>query len=445
MTTSPLEDTTTHNYVHSPWLSCVRNFLQTINATIIIPAIQTIKCLREHDSAIMDNPNKHLFTKSQLESINACRLFLQVNTIAEITTCKGTLLLPQAVKGSTDENGIPTLWQISTSKLKWPHQPKPPQKSWNIWKRFLQQYTTKTPSNKLSQPLGNWLPTAYDQRHWIFTKYNNNIIRQTQTNIDYYQVDPHQHFFYKTYTKHQTPAIVLPAHNIPIIPIFIGETSIRCGEPHPITIIPPTTTPHQYLPIYINNVAPTIFRNHDIIDIASDGGLINNHSTFGVIISINQIIVTEIHGSLPTQIHPTSLTSEAYGCYYALQKIHEQLNTYTSYSCINLLLDNKSLISRITELRKYKPFPTACLKSEFEIISAIVDIISKLPNINIKHVSSKNQPDPPFSSMYTPNTDNTMANCCSNISTKNGDILQTHSPNTNQITCTFHHDMAHHP
>jgi hypothetical protein len=161
----------------------------------------------------------------------------------------------------------------------------------------------------------------------------------------------------------------------------------------PLSNISSTNTPHQYIPIYINNTTPTFFRNQDIIDIASDGGLLHNHSTFGVIISINQSIVTEMHGSLPTQIHPTSLTSKAFGCYFALQKIQERLQSYTSYSCINLLLDNKSLVSRSNELQKFKPFPNVCLKSEFEIISALVDIISTLPNIHIKHVPSKNQPD----------------------------------------------------
>jgi hypothetical protein len=152
-------------------------------------------------------------------------------------------------------------------------------------------------------------------------------------------------------------------------------------------------TPYQPIPILLNNTHPTIFHNNDIITIASDGGLLNDHSTFGVIISINNTIVTEMHGSLPRQIHPTSLTSEAYGCYYALQKIHERLNKSTSYSCMNILLDNKSLISHIKEQQKFKPFPTACLKSEFEIISAIVDLLRDLPNTNIKHTSSKTHDD----------------------------------------------------
>jgi hypothetical protein len=174
-----------------------------------------------------------------------------------------------------------------------------------------------------------------------------------------------------------------------MIPIYIGDTSIRCGEPNDMKNTPTITPVYQHIPITINNVIPTIFKPNDIIDIASDGGLKRDHATFGVTISINQQLVIEMQGSLPSQIHVTSLTSEAYGCYYAIKKLHEKLNTFTGYSSINILLDNKTLISRINELIQYKPFPTVCLKSEFEVIAAIVDILPKLPNVNLKHIQSK--------------------------------------------------------
>jgi hypothetical protein len=57
----------------------------------------------------MNHPDIDKYTKSQLESINACRILLQVNTLAEITSCKGTILLNEAVKGKIDNNGTPLL------------------------------------------------------------------------------------------------------------------------------------------------------------------------------------------------------------------------------------------------------------------------------------------------------------------------------------------------
>jgi hypothetical protein len=282
ITLPALEDTTPHVYVHAPWLTCVRNFLHQINTKLTIPALKTINCIRENDRPIMNHPNQHTFTKSELESINACRLYLRVNTLAEITSCKGTLILNDAIKGTEDTNGLPMIWKISQSTLKWPHQPRPPKKSWNMWKKYLQQYTTKTPAHKLITPLGNWYNNATSQRNWAYIKYYEDIIHRTDKSSDYYQQNHGQLFNYKTYTKQNKRAIVLSAYTTPMIPIYIGDTSIRCGKPINMTNTPTITLIYQHIPITINNVIPTIFQPNYIIDIASDCGLKRDHTTFGI-------------------------------------------------------------------------------------------------------------------------------------------------------------------
>jgi hypothetical protein len=62
---------------------------------------------------------------------------LQVNLLSEICNDEGTQFLPEAATGATDKRGQPMLWQISTSKVKWPYQQGPPKQTWNLWKRFL--------------------------------------------------------------------------------------------------------------------------------------------------------------------------------------------------------------------------------------------------------------------------------------------------------------------
>jgi hypothetical protein len=61
-----------------------------------------------------------------------------------------------------------------------------------------------------------------------------------------------------------------------------------------------------------NSIHRIIIRHNDKIQIASDGGLLNQHATFGAVIAINNILTTELNGSLPLQTHATSLTAEAY-------------------------------------------------------------------------------------------------------------------------------------
>jgi hypothetical protein len=144
MTKPALEDTTPHIYVQSPWMSCTREYLHHIKGQIIIPEIESINIIRQHDSAIMENPATHVFTKSQLEAINACRIFLQVNTIAEISSCKGTVLLQCAVKGTTDATQTPMILTQMASSTKTTTNIMVPVET--IFKKLYNQHSS-TPTN----------------------------------------------------------------------------------------------------------------------------------------------------------------------------------------------------------------------------------------------------------------------------------------------------------
>jgi hypothetical protein len=138
------KDTTPKVYVTSPWLDSLRMFLRQSQAKIRLPNIQTLHLLRTNDHPIMDNPNKNLFTKSELESINACQLLLQVTTMAEISNDSGTHLLNSAILGKVDNHQQPLLWTTSISKVNWPVQGYPPRQAWKQWKFFLLTYTTNS-------------------------------------------------------------------------------------------------------------------------------------------------------------------------------------------------------------------------------------------------------------------------------------------------------------
>jgi hypothetical protein len=72
------------------------------------------------------------FSKSELQAVNACRIYLQVTTLAEISNNQGDTILTIAINGASSYSGSPLLW-CSKSKLQWPHQSKLPKKSWNLW------------------------------------------------------------------------------------------------------------------------------------------------------------------------------------------------------------------------------------------------------------------------------------------------------------------------
>ncbi len=144
-------------YIDARWIECTRIFLNAVQATIQLPTLPTIQPLRHRDKGLMEMAQIHFDKLDDLTMINNCRLYLRVHTLAEITSLDGTTILPEALSGAdARETNTPLLWNHSTSKLNWPHQPRPPPKAWNKWRRLLLIYTKKSELT-LRRPLGAFL------------------------------------------------------------------------------------------------------------------------------------------------------------------------------------------------------------------------------------------------------------------------------------------------
>jgi hypothetical protein len=133
----PLVNTDYHVYVNAPWIQSIRTFLWSIKGTVYIPDIKILQQLWDNDRTIMDSTKSNYFTKTELKSINACRIYLQVITISKITNEEGTQILPSVLHGKVDQNNVPALWKKTKSRLKWPRQPYPSVPSWKLWKKYL--------------------------------------------------------------------------------------------------------------------------------------------------------------------------------------------------------------------------------------------------------------------------------------------------------------------
>ena len=122
--------------------------------------------LRENDKAIMTLSQAE-FTATELLVINRCRLFLRVTTLSEISTADGLNIHSDVWRGYPPPHSL--------SKILWPRQHRPPNPSWRVWRRFLQQalrpgdysgYSTRLP---LRQPLGRWFSHYTSDRHWFWS------------------------------------------------------------------------------------------------------------------------------------------------------------------------------------------------------------------------------------------------------------------------------------
>jgi len=105
-------------------------------------------------------------TTPQLEQINACRMYLQITTLAEITDHTGTHLLPHVLTscGQAYPSGLKT---ISSLTLQWPRVCNPATTTWKLWTRTISTlFTGSATGTKLQNPLGNWTMDYATYRFW---------------------------------------------------------------------------------------------------------------------------------------------------------------------------------------------------------------------------------------------------------------------------------------
>jgi hypothetical protein len=224
---SPLIDTTPRYYAESPWVQSVQLFLQSINGKIYVPELSRLTKNRLNDRPIM-NQVPSTFTNSDMECINACRIFLQVTYLSEISNDDGNKILQEAVKGTVDQTRAPTLWTLSQSKLTWPRQPRPSTTSWNKWKKYLQAITN--PMLQIQPSLGNWTSDAHQQRQWHFTRHKK-IMYVTSTKENTTFVESTSHTRRRTYLKDiNHPPIQWNTSFIPTIPNQITNEKITCSN-----------------------------------------------------------------------------------------------------------------------------------------------------------------------------------------------------------------------
>jgi hypothetical protein len=184
---NPFVMTEPRPYIISPWIDITREMLKNIDGTIEISRIEFIHRHRIRDKGIMDVAMKYTQETTKLQAINNCRLYLQVNTIAEITNEIRDRILEEAYFGTTNING-PAIKTHSVSTMHWPTQKKPPLRAWKLWKKFIRTMVQKGSLN-LKHPLSRWLQNSATQRIWkekrirvYKTKYQQETSKQKRKN-----------------------------------------------------------------------------------------------------------------------------------------------------------------------------------------------------------------------------------------------------------------------
>jgi len=152
-------------WIPDHWLTNVRETMQAYDVQICYNA-WTMKPLWLHSRFLMEDFVQQGLSKPHLEQLNACRMYLNVTTLAEITDHTGAELLPQILSSYT--NPIPKgLLNISKSTLQWPRIHNPSVRCWRLWTRTLCNIYAGSPKKtRLRNPLGTWTQFYQDTRYW---------------------------------------------------------------------------------------------------------------------------------------------------------------------------------------------------------------------------------------------------------------------------------------
>ena len=95
------------------------------------------------------------FNPTQLETLNRCRLYLQVFTLSDVTSADGTTLIHPILQGEklTDRK----------SNLSWPTQQRPQRADWILWSTALEHLQE---NNSLKTPLKEWISPSHQSWFW---------------------------------------------------------------------------------------------------------------------------------------------------------------------------------------------------------------------------------------------------------------------------------------
>jgi hypothetical protein len=387
-TTSPLLDTTPRLYIDSPWIQSVQHFLQTINGTIYIPDIMNITPNRINDSPIMSIEN-NMFTKSDLECINACRIFLQVTYMSEICNDNGTTILQDAIKGTVDINDKPLIWKISTSKLTWPRQPRPPTSSWNKWKKYLQTRTST--SFKIEPPLGSWTNAASTQRQWHYAFINDTIVHNTETSQTVFTKDSSR-TRRRTYTKNPNhPGFPETTSNIPIIPHQITPERLTGVNQHQNTLVPHVLPNHvPSLSYSVRHVTTTSNTTHMTETDTSNATItyhITSHNrrvTTYALISIENTPHAVTSFQIPDHRQTTSLSYHAYSCIIPLSWLYSYTNQAAQHYNICIHCNSKQIRNQLQRVHNNNKSPSHCYCPEWDLLQSTVQLATKFKSHQFK-------------------------------------------------------------
>ena len=393
--TNLLEDTlNTMDHVPAKWIMSLRAFLHRINATISIYNPEIYPMQRHGDQHLMDVAYQcGQFTAKEIESINYCRLYLNVFTISDIADPSGEYIQSAAKSGLKQQ-------LLSTSKWIGPVQIKPDYHAWRLWQKLLLHFSYF--SRRLHTRLGPWLhDAAHLDREWTSYRHREgdwHYVRQVGNSEQWLILQREGATWVKTgLTKHLLKVDLFPCHlddefttsllHAPVPPLInsISDTfeTYLCQQPqetrHFLHHVELFKTPDQIMQAC--NLS-------DVAVLATDGSSLPRKMAYGWVLA-HPYAGHLAEGAGPAYGQSTSHRAEGHGVHAGMLFLH-LLSAFSKKSItkLKIICDNQGVISKATSRQGFKiPFPNYALTADWDQLESAHSIIQQLSvSVKFEHI-----------------------------------------------------------
>jgi hypothetical protein len=352
-------------YIPDNWILSIKTFLNKFNAKIEINDIWTPKLLRQHDKILMDKVEKLEITPMKKQIINNWRLYFQVLTISDLTNCKGDIIRQEFIEKRRAIN-----YEQKKSKLRWPIQQAPSEKTFHIWIATIRNICNCNQNNELRPKLGNWKvnPIEYINHKYWTTKQHDILVSKSNNDTWVSHTPIENKRGRAKYDKFE----VLPIDEIDItklVPVDCNveedmiwnnkRTSyVEISKKHAeVNEIPKDLNKFKTymkteskkepgrVTISLLNVDTIVeVTDESTIEICSDGGVRDGKGGYGFVMSVDQKIAQTGRSRIRNTFNePTSYRAEAVGIMGAM-RTYNRVQRFFSLGIITCGIEEKRLI-----------------------------------------------------------------------------------------------------
>ena len=144
------------HHINNLWLKDLVRLLKKYKVELKLKDTFMTKHQRHNDRHILNDILTHTSSILSRKKLLACRLYLKITLLSDITNIKGSFLIPNVLLGIRSSN--------RHHNLSWSLQKKPKSHSWELWNRTLRGiYCCTSSSLQLKKHfyLHRWLPDRY--------------------------------------------------------------------------------------------------------------------------------------------------------------------------------------------------------------------------------------------------------------------------------------------